>query len=98
MLEHKVRVSSKGQVVIPQEIRKEYKISSGTELTLKPLDKNRIIIERVPKLSEFFGVLGSSKATEFLQKERDAESKAERERDEELRRAIHHKRSKKQLK
>jgi bifunctional DNA-binding transcriptional regulator/antitoxin component of YhaV-PrlF toxin-antitoxin module len=93
MSEHKVRVSSKGQVVIPQELRKEYKISIGTELTLKPLDKNRLIIERVPKLSEFFGVLGSSfkKASELLERERGFERKIELERDEELRLAIHKK-------
>jgi AbrB family looped-hinge helix DNA binding protein len=92
MTPRKVRVSSKGQVVIPQEIRKEYKISTGTELTLKPLDKNRLIMERVPKLSEFFGALRSSKATELLLKERDLEGKVESQRDEELRRAISKKR------
>lgn len=92
MPELKVRVSSKGQVVIPQEIRKKYKISSGTELTLRPLDKNRLIVERVPKLSELFGALGPVRATELLEKERDLEAKAERERDEELRRATRKKR------
>ena len=85
MLEHKIRVSSKGQVVIPEEIRIKYKISTGTELTLKPLDENRLVIERVPKLSELFGFLGKTNATTFLERDRDAEVKSERERDEELR-------------
>ena len=57
MKEHKVRVSSKGQVVIPQEIRKEYGISAGTELTLRPLDENSLVFEKVPKLSEFLACL-----------------------------------------
>jgi len=94
MQEHRVRVSSKGQVVIPQEIRNEYRISSGTELTLKPLDKNRIIIERVPKLSEYFGSLGSVRATDLLEEARRSELKIERERDEELLRIVRKKQKK----
>ena len=85
MSEHKLRVSSKGQVVIPEEIRRKYKISSGTELLLKPLDDSRMIIEKVPKLSELFGFLGKAKATTILEKERETEVNAELERDEELR-------------
>ena len=67
MAEYKVRVSSKGRVVIPLEIREQYKISAGTELTLKPLDVNRLVVERVPRLSEFFGAIGSAKATKLLE-------------------------------
>ncbi|MDA4131104.1 MAG: AbrB/MazE/SpoVT family DNA-binding domain-containing protein [Thaumarchaeota archaeon] len=90
MDEHKIRVSTKGQVVIPEEIRKRYGIIPGMELTLKPLDKNRIIVEKVPRLSEFFGFLGKAETIEVLRKERQLEFKVERERDEELRR-IHKK-------
>ncbi len=83
---HKIRVSSKGQVVIPEEIRKKYRINAGTELVLKPLDENRLIVEKVPRLSELFSFLGEAKTTNLLRKEREGEAKAERERDEELRR------------
>ena len=85
MPEHKIRVSSKGQVVIPEEIRKEYGIKTGSELTLKPLDETRLILEKVPKLSELFSFLGRVETAKLLTKERERESKIERERDEELR-------------
>lgn len=88
MSEHKIRVSSKGQVVIPEEIRKEYGIRTGSELTLKPLDENRLILEKVPKLSALFGFLGEAKTAKQLAKERERESKIERGRIEELRRAL----------
>ena len=88
MREHKIRVSTKGQVVIPEEIRKEYGIETGSELTLKPLDKNRLILEKVPKLSELFGFLGEADSIKVLAKERDREVRIERERDEELRRIL----------
>ena len=54
MAEHKLRVSSKGEIVIPEAIRIKYGVSSGTELLLKPLDENRLIIEKIPKLSALF--------------------------------------------
>ena len=84
MDEHKIRVSSKGQVVIPEEIRKKYGITAGMELILKPLDKNRIIVEKVPRLSELFGFLGKAETRGVLEKEREEESNIERTRDEEL--------------
>jgi AbrB family looped-hinge helix DNA binding protein len=94
MKEHKIRVSSKGQVVIPEEIRKKYGITAGMELTLKPLDKNRLIVEKVPRLSELFGFLGKAETRSTLEKARKAEAKIELERDEELFRT--HKKSKQQ--
>lgn len=86
MSEHKIRVSSKGQVVIPEEIRREYGIKTGSELTLKPLDENRLVLEKVPRLSELFGFLGEARTAKVLAKEREMELKTEHERDDELRR------------
>ncbi len=54
MAEHKLRVSSKGEIVIPEAIRIKYGPPSGTELLLKPLDENRLIIEKIPKLPRTF--------------------------------------------
>lgn len=88
MRDHKIRVSSKGQVVIPEDMRKEYGITTGSELILKPLDENRLILEKVPKLSDLFGFLGKANAAKLLAKERETELVAERERDEELRRVL----------
>jgi len=84
MQEHKLRVSTKGQVVIPEDIRKKYNITPGTELTIRPLDETKLIIERVPKLSELFGLLGNVATSDILNKLRKDESKVERERQEEL--------------
>ena len=72
--------------MIPEEIRRRYRITTGTELTLKPLDENRLIVEKIPHLSEFFGVLGKATTADLLEKEREKEGKSERERREELRR------------
>ena len=52
------------------------------------LDKNRLILEKVPKLSELFGFLGEADSIKVLAKERDREVRIERERDEELRRIL----------
>ncbi len=54
------------------------------ELILRPLDKNRLIVEKVPKLSELLGFLGKAETRIKLEKERKAEAKIERKRDEEL--------------
>ena len=88
MQEHRLRVSTKGQVVIPEDIRKKYGITPGTELMLRPLDENRLVIEKVPKLSELFGVLGNFKTAEVLSKQREDELKIEHERNTELRKGI----------
>ncbi|MEM3069923.1 MAG: AbrB/MazE/SpoVT family DNA-binding domain-containing protein [Candidatus Bathyarchaeia archaeon] len=86
--ERRVRVSSKGQIVIPLEIRERYRYEKGTELIITPLDENRILLERVPKLSELFGFLGNTEASKTLLMERKREAQAERERLEELGREI----------
>lgn len=81
---YKVKVSSKGQIVIPWKVRDRYGFTKGTELIVTALDENRILLERVPRLSEFFGFLGDVKASEILLMEREREIRAEKERREEL--------------
>ena len=80
----KIRMSSKGQIVIPGEIREKYRFKKGTELIVTLLDENRILLERVPKLSDFFGFLGEIKASRVLLMEREREVRSEKERREEL--------------
>ena len=84
VVRRRVKVSSKGQIVIPGEIREKYGYKKGTELIVTPLDENRILLERVPKLSEFFGFLGSVEASKILLMEREREVRAEMERRREL--------------
>lgn len=81
---NRVRISSKGQIVIPGEIRKKYGYSKGTELVVVAVDGNKILLERVPRLSELFGFLGDVEASKALASERESEAKAERERRKEL--------------
>ena len=80
----RVKVSSKGQIVIPSEIRDRYGFTKGTELIVKPLDENRLLLERVPRLSELFGFLGKAEASKVLLEDREREVYAENERREEL--------------
>jgi len=84
MNEHKTRISSKGQIVIPKEIRERYGFEKGVEVVIKPVSETKLIIERVPRLSELFGVFKEAKMTEVLFKERERESKIEEERFREL--------------
>ena len=84
MNEHKTRISSKGQIVIPKEIRERYGFEKGVEVVIKPVNETKLIIERVPRLSELFGVFKEAKMTEVLFKERERESKIEEERFREL--------------
>ena len=81
---HRVKVSSKGQIVIPSDIRDRYGFTKGTELIVKPLDENRILLERVPRLSELFGFLGEAKVSNVLLEAREREVCAENERRKEL--------------
>ena len=80
----KVKVSSKGQIVIPVGVRDRYGFTKGTELIFTALDENRLLLERVPRLSDFFGFLGDVKASEILLMEREREIRVEKERREEL--------------
>lgn len=77
-------MSVKGQVVIPKDLRDKYGYEKGTELTLVPLDENRLLLERVPKLSEIFGFLGGARASKVLLRHREEEVSAEVERRAEL--------------
>ena len=81
---YKIKVSSKGQIVIPSEIRDNYGYTKGTELVVTMLDENRLLLERVPKLSDLFGFLGSVEASRSLLSDREREAKVEKERREEI--------------
>ncbi|GEM_PF-1188117 len=83
-LKYKTRVSAKGQVVIPKALRERLGLDTGAELTLTPLDENRILLERLPPLSELFSFLGRVEASKTLLRQREAETKAERQRQVEL--------------
>ncbi len=48
------------------------------------MNENRILLERVPKLSELFGFLGDAEASRALLMEIKREAQTERERLEEL--------------
>jgi AbrB family looped-hinge helix DNA binding protein len=74
---YRVKVSSKGQIVIPSEIRDRYGFTEGTELIVKPLDENRLLLEKVPRLSELFGFLGKAKVSRVLLEAREREVCAE---------------------
>lgn len=77
---YKIKVSSKGQIVIPSEIRDNYGFAKGTELVVTMLDENRLLLERVPKLSDLFGFLGNVEASRSLLADREREAKVEEER------------------
>jgi AbrB family looped-hinge helix DNA binding protein len=81
---YKIKVSSKGQIVIPSEIRDNYGFAKGTELVVTMLDENRLLLERVPKLSDLFGFLGNVEASRSLLADRKREAKVEKERREEI--------------
>ncbi len=85
-MEYRTKISSKGQIVIPKEIREKYGYREGVEVTLKPIDETKLLIERPRRLSELFGSLGGARAAETLLREREKEldSEVEKEREEEL--------------
>ncbi|MBS7281073.1 MAG: hypothetical protein KIH09_14760 [Candidatus Freyarchaeota archaeon] len=72
--------------MIPKDVREEYGYREGVEVTLKPIDETKLLIERSPILSEIFGSLGEARAAETLQREREKElnSEVEKKIEEEL--------------
>jgi len=80
----KTRVSAKGQVVIPKALRQRLGIEKGLELTLIPLDENRLLLEKVPRLSQLFSFMGRARGGAVLQEERESEARREDERLSEL--------------
>ncbi len=81
---HKTRVSAKGQVVIPKALRAKLGIEKGLELTLTPLDDNRLLLEKVPRLSQLFRFMGRTRGAALLLEERSSEVQAEEKRLSEL--------------
>lgn len=80
MVEYETRISSKGQIVIPKEIREKYGFKKGVKVVIKPIGKTKLLIERAPRLSELFDILEGIEATKVLLEEREKEIKVEKER------------------
>jgi len=49
-------------------------------LTLVPLDENRLLLEKVPRLSQLFSFMGRARGGAVLQEERESEARREDER------------------
>ena len=80
----KTRVSAKGQVVIPKAVRERLGIEKGLELTLIPLDENRLLLEKVPRLSQLFKFMGRALGASPLLDDRGSETQRDDERLSEL--------------
>lgn len=77
------RVSSKGQVVIPQEIREELGIQPGLVLSVF-VQGQAIVFKRVEKKSlgkRLFGILKNVDLLEDLRRERQKERRRERQKE-----------------
>jgi len=70
---HKVRVSSKGQVVIPKSIRDELGLAPGTVLWAK-VEGNRVVLEPARELPAHLFVEAGPRVTEPLLREAKAAS------------------------
>jgi len=80
----KTRVSAKGQVVIPKAVRQRLGIEKGVELTPIPLDENRLLSEKVPRLSQLFKFMGRARGATLLLEDRGSETPRDDERLSEL--------------
>jgi AbrB family looped-hinge helix DNA binding protein len=72
------RATSKGQVVIPVELRKKYNIRKGTRLAISPGEGNVILVRPVPEdpIEASRGMLkGKTSLTKALLKDRIEEAK-----------------------
>ena len=65
-----VKLSSKGQIVIPAKIRKELKLSKGDKLLIERKG-DAIILRPMVKLSKLRGVDKIEKASEEIEKIRE---------------------------
>ena len=61
MREEIVKISSKGQLVLPADVRENLKISKGQKMVIT-VHKGIILMKPVKKLSEMKGILKASKA------------------------------------
>ncbi len=61
VLTMKVKVSSKGQIVIPKKIREDLKIKDKDSLYLTE-ENGQIVLEKVPGLDSFFGSIKTKRA------------------------------------
>jgi len=74
-----ITVSTKGQIIIPSEIRKKYKIRQGDRFELQEIDGKLVLIPLPDKpLVGLYGVLkGKNSLTRSLQKEHANEIRKE---------------------
>jgi len=64
------KVSSKGQVVVPKEIRKQMKIKAGTLFEFRQIDNKRIEITVIHDLiKELEGILAGTNALKQLEED-----------------------------
>ena len=73
----KVKMSSKGQVVIPKEIRNKLRIGPGTVLNVKA-EERKIILELAPEPPEEVFVEAGGIAEKVLREAKASSDKAER--------------------
>lgn len=57
-------------MVIPKTLRRQLGIEKGLELRLTPLDENRLLLEKVPMLSQLFRSKGKARLGAILLEER----------------------------
>ena len=70
------KVSSKGQVVVPKEIRKQMKIKAGSLFEFKLIDKKRLEITVINNpIKELHGIFKGSGMLQELEKEHREEIK-----------------------
>jgi AbrB family looped-hinge helix DNA binding protein len=72
MKEETVRVSSKGQIVIPTDLREKLNIDKGRKMILVEKD-GVIIMKPIRKLSELKGILRTRESVKEIIKELRAE-------------------------